>query len=125
VEWAQRAISVAKRTKRRKYEARSLTLLGEALARLGRREQALEALRSAVAIADELVGAPARWQARAALGDAAYALGDDEAAATAYDEAARLVESFAEGLASERRARLLAAAPIERILSETSRKLGA
>jgi tetratricopeptide (TPR) repeat protein len=70
-------------------------LLGQALARLRRREEAFEALRSAVEIADDLVGAPARWHARAALGEASYTLGDDETAVAAYDEAASLVESFA------------------------------
>jgi tetratricopeptide (TPR) repeat protein len=112
---------VARRTKRRKYEARSLTLLGQALARADRRNQALEALRSAVEIADDLIGAPARWHARAALGEASYALGDDDAASEAYEEAATLVESFAGSLAPERRVRLLAAAPIDEILSLAGR----
>jgi class 3 adenylate cyclase/tetratricopeptide (TPR) repeat protein len=121
-DWAARAIAMARRTKRRKYEARSLTLLGQALARNGRRDQAFEALRSAVEIADDLVGAPARWHARAALGEVSYALGDDNAAAVAYEEAASLVESFAETLAPERRVRLLAASPTDEILSLAGRR---
>jgi class 3 adenylate cyclase/tetratricopeptide (TPR) repeat protein len=121
-EWAQRAITIARRTRRRKYEARSLTLLGLALARLERRQEALEALRSAVEIADGLVGPPARWHARAALGEASYALGDDEVAAAAYEEAAGLVESFAGTLAPERAARLLAAPAIDEILSLVGRR---
>jgi tetratricopeptide (TPR) repeat protein len=120
-EWAERAIAVTRRTRRRKYEARSLTLSGQALARLGRRDDAYEALRSAIQIADELVGPPARWQARAALGEAAFGLGDDEAAESVYDEAATLVESFAATLAPERKARLLAAPPVEEILSPAGR----
>jgi class 3 adenylate cyclase/tetratricopeptide (TPR) repeat protein len=122
VEWAERAIEVTRQTRRRKYEARSLTLLGQALARLGRREEAVGALQSAVEIADDLVGAPARWQARAALGEASYALGDDETAAAAYDQAASLVQSFAAALAPERKARLLAAPPIDEILSLGGRR---
>jgi class 3 adenylate cyclase/tetratricopeptide (TPR) repeat protein len=122
VEWAQQAIAIARRTRRRKYEARSLTLLGQALARVGRRDEAFEALRSGVEIADALVGPPARWHARAALGELSYALGDDESAAAAYDEAASLVESFAETIAPERNARLLAAAPIDEILSLAGRR---
>jgi class 3 adenylate cyclase/tetratricopeptide (TPR) repeat protein len=121
-EWAQQAISITRRTKRRKYEARSLTLLGQALARLGQREQALEALRSAVEIADSLVGPPARWQTRAALGEVSYSLGDDETAAVAYAEAARLVESFAETLAAERATRLVAAPAVHEILSLAGRR---
>jgi tetratricopeptide (TPR) repeat protein len=116
-EWANRAISITRRTRRRKYEARSMTLLGQALARLGRRDEAFEALRSAVEIADDLVGPPGRWHARAALGQASYALGDDETAAAAYEEAASLVESFAGTLAPERKARLVAAPPVAEILS--------
>ena len=116
-DWARRAIEVTRRTRRRKYEARSLTLFGQALARLGRREEALEALRSATGIADDLVGPPARWQARAALGEAGYALGEDDVAATAYAEAAELVESFVAALAPERRERLLAAAPVAELLT--------
>ena len=117
-----RALETARRTKRPKYEARALTLLGQALVQLRKRDEALEALRSAVAMADDLVGPPARWSARAALGGAAYAVGDDDTAATAYGEAAALVESFAATLAPERAQRLLAAPPIEEILSAAGRK---
>jgi class 3 adenylate cyclase/tetratricopeptide (TPR) repeat protein len=116
-EWADRAIAVTRQTRRRKYEARSLTLLGQALIRLGRREEAFEALRSAVTIADDLVGPPARWETRTALGAAAYGVGDDETAASAYGEAAGLVESFAATLAPKRKERLLAAPPVAEIIS--------
>lgn len=117
VEWANTSLSVARRTLRRKYEARSLTLLGQALARLRRRDEALAALQAAVEIADDLVGPPARWQARGALGQAAYALGDDETAAAAFGEAASLVESFAATLADERAAGLLAAPAVGEIVA--------
>jgi tetratricopeptide (TPR) repeat protein len=120
-EWADRSLSIARRTLRRKYEARSLTFLGQALAKLGRRDEALTSLRSAVAIADELIGPPARWQARAALGQVAQSLGDDAAAATAYDQAGALIESFAATLAPERATRLLAAPAVDEILSLTGR----
>jgi tetratricopeptide (TPR) repeat protein len=118
VEWASRAIDIARRTRRRKYEARASTILGQALASLGRREEALDSLRAAVVIADELVGQPARWQARAALGEAAYALGADDVAETAYREAGELVASFASTLAPERAQQLLAAAPIAELLAK-------
>jgi tetratricopeptide (TPR) repeat protein len=117
IEWAQRSLDIARRTHRRKYEARSLTLLGRALARLGRRGEALAALRSAVTIADELVGAPARWQARAALGDVAYEVGDDKTAEAAFTAAAALVDEFAATLAPERAAAVLGAEPVSHILS--------
>ena len=121
VDWARRALEIARRTRRRKYEARSWTLLGEALVRLDRREQALDALRAAVPIADALVGAPGRWHARAALADGAYALGDDDLAAGAYQEAAQLIDDFAATLAPERSRRLRAAPRIEEILSAAGR----
>jgi class 3 adenylate cyclase/tetratricopeptide (TPR) repeat protein len=125
VEWAQRAIELARRTLRRKYEAKSLSILGEALARAGRREEALRELEAGVAVADELIGPPARWVARAALGRAAYALGDDDRAATAYGEAAELMESFASTLAPERATRLLRAPAIAEIRSLVGRPAGA
>jgi class 3 adenylate cyclase/tetratricopeptide (TPR) repeat protein len=99
VEWANRALAVARRTRRRKYEARSLATLGQGLARLGRRDEALEALRAAVRIADDLVGPPARWDARAALGRAAYEVGADDEAAKAYTQARELVDTFSATLA--------------------------
>jgi class 3 adenylate cyclase/tetratricopeptide (TPR) repeat protein len=122
VEWAQRSLSTARKTRRAKYEARSLMLLGRALARLRRRDDALAALRSAIAIIDGLVGPSARWDARAALGQVAHAVGDDDTAEAAYDEAADLVTSFARTLAPERAERLLSAPPIEEILSAAGRR---
>jgi class 3 adenylate cyclase/tetratricopeptide (TPR) repeat protein len=121
LEWAQRSLEIARRTHRRKYEARSLTLLGQALARLGRRDEALGALRSAVAIADDLIGPPARWQSRAALGDDAYDLGDDETAAAAFSEAARLVDDFVATLVPEHAAVVRDAEPVSHIFSRAGR----
>src|SRR5205823_2919577 len=53
-QWAQRAVDVARRTRRFQYEARSLTTLGKALVRLGQNEAGLEALRSAVPSAERI-----------------------------------------------------------------------
>ena len=122
VEWAERAIEIARRTRRRKYEARSLTFLGQALAKLGRRNEALQSLRAAVVIADDLVGPPGRWHAQAALGAVSYALRDDDAAAAAYAEAGDLIESFAGTLAPARSARLLSVPSISELLSLAGRK---
>jgi tetratricopeptide (TPR) repeat protein len=105
-EWAQRAVDVARRTRRRKYEARSLSTLGEALARLGRRDNGLAALREAVRIADDLIGPPGRWHARAILGRVAYDVGADDEAAKAYAEARELVDTFSATLAPGRAATL-------------------
>jgi tetratricopeptide (TPR) repeat protein len=116
VEWARRSLDLARRTSRRKYEARSLTLLGRALTRLGKRDEALDSLRDATAVADSLIGPPGRWQAWAALGEAAQELGDDDTAATAYAEAHRLLTSFAETLSPARREALLAASQVAHIV---------
>jgi len=121
IEWAARAIEVAQRTKRRKYEARSRTILGEALGQLGRRDEALAALRAAVALTDELIGQPGRWRAREALGRVSYLLGDDDTAAAAYAAAGDLIESFAATLAPSRSARFLAEPAISEILSLAGR----
>jgi class 3 adenylate cyclase/tetratricopeptide (TPR) repeat protein len=114
--WADRSLATARRTLRRKYEARSLTVRGLALARLRRKVDALESLQAAVPIADALVGPPARWRARAALGQAAYALGDDETSERAWQEAASLVRDFADTLSAERRSRFLGTPQVESLL---------
>jgi class 3 adenylate cyclase/tetratricopeptide (TPR) repeat protein len=110
-EWAQKAIDVARRTRRAKYEARSLSTLGQALARLGREDEALGALRSAVEIAERIVSPYARWNALAALGRSAYALGRDDHAAAAFGQARQIVDAFAANLAPQR-AETLARSPV-------------
>jgi tetratricopeptide (TPR) repeat protein len=105
-EWSERALAIARRTRRRKYEAVSLRIYGQALVQLGRVDEGLAALRAAVRLADELIGHPGRWDARATLARVAYALGRDDDAATSYREAADLVAEFSEGLAPERAATL-------------------
>jgi class 3 adenylate cyclase/tetratricopeptide (TPR) repeat protein len=117
LEWADRALSLARRTHRRKYEAVSLRLHGEALAQVDRRDESLGALREAVRIADELVGPPGRWEARAALGRVAYKLGHDDDAARAYTDAKELVDSFVATLAPERQATLAKSPIVEEIRS--------
>ncbi|MGE5274764.1 MAG: ATP-binding protein [Verrucomicrobiota bacterium] len=117
VEWAERSLEITIRTRRRKYQARGRSILGEALAHLGRREQALAELRSAVSIADELVGPPARVHARGVLGRVAYSLGDDEAAAAAYAEASRLVDEFTATLDRGRAATFVAAPVVAEIVA--------
>jgi len=108
VEWARKAIELAVSTRRRKYETIARTTLGEALARRGRREEALTELETAVGIADELIGQPIRYGARATLARAAYALGDDARAARATSEARTLVDEFVATLSPERADRVRA-----------------
>jgi class 3 adenylate cyclase/tetratricopeptide (TPR) repeat protein len=116
-EFADRAVEIARRTRRRKYEARSLSTLGQALAGIGRAEDALAALRSAVQIADHIVSPYARWNARAALGRVAYELGQDDEAASAYGDAREIVDAFAARLAPERAATLATSPVVQEIRS--------
>ena len=83
--------------------------------------EALEALRAAIAIADELVNPPGRWQAQAALGEAAYRLGEDEVAGAAYEAAALLVDEFAHSLSPSARRGFLSAPAIADTLSRAGR----
>jgi class 3 adenylate cyclase/tetratricopeptide (TPR) repeat protein len=122
VDWARQSLEIARRTRRRKYEARSLMLLGRGLALLGQRDEALKAGRAGAAIADKLIGPPARWDAQASLGEIAQAVGDDDTAAAAYGEAASLIEAFAGTLAPGRSATLLAAPAIDEIFSRAGRR---
>src|SRR5262249_12714262 len=105
-EWAAKSLEIARRTRRRKYEARSLILLAQGVGRAGGRAGACAWSRWAVAPAGELVGPPLRWESRAALGELARTVGDDDTAAAVYAQAGDLVESFAATLAPERAARL-------------------
>jgi class 3 adenylate cyclase/tetratricopeptide (TPR) repeat protein len=116
-EWAERALTIARRTHRRKYESVSLRTYGQALAELRRGEEALEVLRDAARIADDLVGAPARWETRAALGRVAYGLGKDDQAAAAYTEARVLLDDFVVALAPERRETLAKSPVVQEIRS--------
>jgi class 3 adenylate cyclase/tetratricopeptide (TPR) repeat protein len=124
-EWADRARQIARRTKRRKYEALSLSTAAEALAQLRRGDEALQAARTAVKIADELIGAPGRWRAQAVLARVAYELGRDDVAAAAYEEAGKLIETFAATLAPDRARRLLAAPALSEILAPAGRTYSA
>ena len=116
-EWARRAIDIARRTRRAKYEARALSTLGQALAQLKREDEALAALRSAVEIADRIVSPYARWNACAALGRTAYALGRDDDAAAAYGVAREVVDAFSAGLAPQRAATLATSPVVQQIRS--------
>ena len=118
IEWSHKAIETATSTRRRKYEAIARSILGEALALQGQRDAALSELETAVRIADELIGEPARFNSRAALARAAYALGDDDRASTANAEGRALVDDFVATLAPER-ADLVRASPVVQELFAT------
>jgi class 3 adenylate cyclase/tetratricopeptide (TPR) repeat protein len=116
-ELAQDAIERARKSGRRKYETAGRVVLGSALVDLGRGPDGVAELRAAVAVADELISPPGRWQARAALARALYATGDDEGAEASYRDAAEVIRGFAATLAPQRSASLLGAEPVREILA--------
>lgn len=115
-EWAGRAVDMARRVRRAKYEAAARTSLGKALLALGEHEKATEELRTAVAGADGLINPYGRWRARAELATALQASGDDAGAQTQLREAAAIITTVAEGLSQDRSQKFLAAEPVAEIL---------
>ena len=118
VEWAAKAVDVTVRTRRRKYEAQARSLLGRALVALGRRDEGMAELRRAVAVSDALVNPSGRWRSRAALAHGLRVAGDEGAAEAATREAREILLAFAETLAPQRTATLLAATPVREIVDE-------
>jgi class 3 adenylate cyclase/tetratricopeptide (TPR) repeat protein len=115
-EWAQKAIGMARSVRRRKYETAARTILGQALVGMERASEAVAELQTAVADADRLGSPPGRWQARAALGRALHAAGDDEGAERAFRESAEIIRDVAARLSLERGERFLTAAPVRELL---------
>jgi class 3 adenylate cyclase/tetratricopeptide (TPR) repeat protein len=115
-EWGGRAVEISARTRRRKYEARARSLLGQATIASGRVAEGLGELRAAVDIADALVNPPGRWAARADLTRALYETGHDDEASRVHGEAVEIVDGFAATLAPGRASVLLDAPVIRAIL---------
>ena len=118
VTWAQRSLELARTAKRRKYEIASLITLGSALTAQGLGPEALDALRTSVALADGPGGSPLlRWRARAGLGAAATQRAETAAEGEAeLRRAASIVQEVAASLAPERAERYLAAPQVARVL---------
>ena len=116
-EWAERAVAITSRTRRRKYEALARASLGNALVALGRPVDGLAQLRSAVELSDALVNPAGRWQSRAALAAGLRATGDEAAAAATSDDARRILLGFAATLAPSRAETLLGAPQARDVLN--------
>jgi class 3 adenylate cyclase/tetratricopeptide (TPR) repeat protein len=118
VTWSRRALELATRVRRRKYEANARITLGRALSALGEVEGATAELRWAVAIADELGSPLLRWQSRVALALAERGLKGTAREGVAAEpekharEAAEIIDTVAAGLAPERAKTYLTAAPV-------------
>jgi class 3 adenylate cyclase/tetratricopeptide (TPR) repeat protein len=116
VEAATDAIERAERIHRPKYSVMARTILGAALVDLGRADEGLAELETAVIGADELGTPTLRWQHRVALGRARHATGDDEAAAAAYAGAAEVIQAWAATLSEQHAASFLGAEPVREAL---------
>ncbi len=115
-EEAHKAIELAQRGHRLKYESAARVILGTALVALRRKAEGIAELRSAAEAADTLGAPSGRWQARAALAKALATTGDDDEAAAEYAKASEVIRAFAATLTPEHVASLLGAAPIVEIL---------
>src|SRR5205823_585444 len=111
-EWAERAIAMARRVRRVKYEAVARAVLGRAMLGMGLGQDALRELRAAVSGADALGNPAGRWRARADLARALYETGDDEGAAGAFRVAAGIIRDAAANLAPGRAERFTSAPPV-------------
>jgi len=116
VEWAVKAMDMARPVHRKKYETASRITLGQAQLAMKRTSEAVGQLRTAVGEADRLGSPPGRWQARGAFGKAMLAAGRDDEAASAFTEARGIIDNMASGLAPERAKRLLSADPVQEVL---------
>lgn len=97
LEQSMQARQEAEATGLRKNLAKGRLFEGQALLGLGQADQAVEALRQAVALADEIGHGSLRWQARLRLAQAQDALAGQSSAET-YQEALSLVEAIARQL---------------------------
>ena len=101
VERSRDAIDRGRRVPRKKYEGAGRLVLGEALAQLGKVADAVEEIRAAVGIADQLGAPTERWTSRAALSRVLYAMGDDDGAASAARDAKDVLERWISTLTPE------------------------
>jgi tetratricopeptide (TPR) repeat protein len=116
VERATEAVERAVASRRRKYQADGRAILGTALVELGKADEGLAELQLAVRLADALGSPTAQWQIRSMLGQARYATGNDDGAATAYAEAAGVIRGYAANLKPEHAAGFLQAEPVREVL---------
>ncbi len=118
--WATRAIGMARSTRRRKYEIDATITAGQALATLGRAEEAVERLGVAIDIAQGRGGSPLlRWRARAAFATAASARVETGAEGERrLLEAVAIIDGISDGLTEERAARYRAAPQVAKVLEQ-------
>lgn len=119
-EWAHKAIEMARSVRRTKYETVAHAVLGQALIKMGRRQEALGEVQEAVKGADMLGNPAARWRARADLAKALVATGDEEGQERALLEAGGIIREIEAGLAPVRAKLFVAAPQVASILTPVS-----
>jgi class 3 adenylate cyclase/tetratricopeptide (TPR) repeat protein len=115
--WALDALERTGSVRRRKYEVVARIVLGRALVRLRRTDEALQQLRPAVSLADALRSPPGRWRSRAALSEALAAAGDEDGAMAAHREATDIVGDVAASLSAQRAGKFLAADEVQKVMA--------
>jgi tetratricopeptide (TPR) repeat protein len=119
--WSERAIGLTRPVGRRKYEVVSMIMLGRALTRLGRSREAVSQLLRAVSSADSLGSPLYRWQARAALAEAARGVPREAASAERHlEESVGIIREIADSLSPERAAGYLAARDVAEVLERAT-----
>ena len=112
LDWATRAVEMARTSRRVKYDVVARTTLGSALLRAGRSDDAVRELTAAADAADGLGNPAGRWPAHAGLAAALYRSGDDTGAERHHRIASDVVDEVAAGLSPERAEKFLAAVPL-------------
>lgn len=112
VEWGNRALASIRSSSRVKYEPVAHDVLGRALARLGRSDEARQHLETAVDLADKLGNPHARLLTHAHAAQVHYKLGADDAAAAHHRIAAEVVARVAAELGPERAEQYCRAVPL-------------
>lgn len=111
------AVARARKGGRPKYEAAAGALLGTALVRLGRPDEGLSELRSAVEGADRLGSPGPRWQLRLELAASLELLGRDAEAGSVTGSAAQIIGEYAASLSDANAQRFLAAEPVRSVVA--------
>jgi tetratricopeptide (TPR) repeat protein len=116
IDRALESLEHAQRYHRLKYTASARVVMGEGFLALGRRQEALESFRAAVADAEQVRHEPSLWPALRGLARALAATGDEEAADEALKRARKSVHDFAGTISEAHRQSLMATSEAASIL---------
>ncbi|MBA3691669.1 MAG: hypothetical protein H0W82_09705, partial [Actinobacteria bacterium] len=120
LEWAGRALAMARVSGRKKYEIIASTALGQALTASGLAGEAATQLRTAVVEADGLGSPLYRWQTRAALAEAIRPVEGENAADANLLEAATIIREILAALSPEHAVGYASAPQVASVLAAVS-----